>query len=110
MGTAEAAAEPMRSDSFDKAFRHAGIQPRQINDLVKHVHGKTFYRRHEDGFWYDSDIEAGTDPKVDITVRLWSDAFFDLLKTYPDLRRYVRAADKLVVTIDGNVIRVTPQP
>ncbi|MCF7854950.1 MAG: VWA domain-containing protein [Candidatus Pacebacteria bacterium] len=93
--------------SLRSASERAGITQDSLEDLVTQAHDKTFYFRRGNGFWYDSEIGADEDPKADIEVKAWSDAFFDLLKEYPALKRYLKAGAKIVVKLDGKIVRIT---
>ncbi len=89
-----------------RSLRRAGVEKTDAGDFVRHAHDKTFYYRRADQFWYDADIPPGETAKPDIEVTAWSDAFFELLDRFPNLRRYVKVSPKLVVRIDGTLIRV----
>lgn len=84
------------------------LAPRQVEKLVLQAADKTFYLRRSDNFYYDSSIEAGSSPKIDEEVRLWSERFFELMRQHPQLRQYVQAAEKLVLELGDTVYRFSP--
>lgn len=105
-----AAHSMMQDADMDMAFRAAGIKAEQVQELVRPVHDKTFYFRRADGLWYDSLIPAGESPAFDREIVAWSDEFFALARTSPELGRYAMLGRDMVLRLDGRVIRlVFPQ-
>jgi Ca-activated chloride channel family protein len=103
------AAAVMGANALRPAFENAGFHGKDLRHVVRTVYDKTFYRRPEHGYWYDSLIAAGENPRPDVTVTIRSAAFFKLLRQYPALRRYALVGDKFVVRIDNRIIRITPE-
>jgi len=91
-----------------QVYEAAGIRAEEVAEMVRQVGEKTFYLRRSDGFWYDSLIPAGSTPRLDQEVKAWSAEFFDLVKRYPDLSRYLQVAEKLVVVLGGKTVRISP--
>ncbi|OPZ30340.1 MAG: Vault protein inter-alpha-trypsin [Lentisphaerae bacterium ADurb.BinA184] len=104
---APAAATVSEARAFREAYDDSGIRAEEVAELVKTVDDKTFYLRRADGFLYDSEIPAGQTPAADHEVKAWSDEFFRLLRQYPALARYLQAGTRLVVRLDGKIIRIT---
>lgn len=102
MPTGEAAA-PLRL-----AYEAAGVRTEDVAETVREAGEKTFYLRRADGIWYDSLIPAGTTPEVDSEVKAWSDEFFELVRQYPELPRYLRVGEKLVVKLGRKTVRISP--
>mgnify|MGYP006863490367 CR=1 FL=1 len=67
------------------------------------------YFRRTDGFWYDSVIPKGESPKPAIEVVAYSPEFFKLLDRFPVLRKYLLVGEKLLIDIDGVIIRITAE-
>jgi len=94
-------------DSETKSEKAFGYSKNILQKLVKVAFDKTFYLRQKDGYMYDSLIAAGTQPKIDMTVKAYSIEFFKLLKDVPLLVKYLKAGDQLVIKIDGKVYKIT---
>jgi len=115
MGGAAGAAAPAapggRSGSggywAQKTKEELRLSDEELERLVVQAHDKTFYLRRRDGFLYDSAIPAGEYPEPDVVVQAWSDEFFELLTKHTVLRHYLTAGTKLVVKLDGQIIKVT---
>ena len=90
-----------------KAREELDLSDQEFDRLITQVHDKTFYLRQRDGYLYDSAIPAGEFPEPDVAVQAWSDEFFELLVTHPDLRHYLKAGTKLVLKLDGQVIKIS---
>ena len=84
-----------------------GLTEGEVARLVIRAYDKTFYRRAADGFWYDAEIPTEETPKTDIEVEAYSTEFFKLLAQYPVLKKYMLAGSKLVIRLDGKIIRIT---
>jgi Ca-activated chloride channel family protein len=91
-----------------QVYEAAGVRAEEVAQMVRQVGEKTLYLRRSEGFWYDSLIPAGTTPKVDQEVKAWSAEFFELVRKYPDLSRYLQVAEKLVVVLGGRTVRISP--
>ena len=102
MPAADAAAPVMR------VYEAAGVRREEVAETVREAGEKTFYLRRADGCWYDSLIAVGTTPSLDLDVKAWSEEFFALVRQYPDLSRYLRVGEKLVVKLGGKTVRIGP--
>jgi len=73
-----------------------------VKKIIRHVGSKTFYVK-ADGLWTDS----AYDKSAKVTdVKLWSDAFFALVKKHPELGKYVTGSQKLIVVLGGEAYRI----
>jgi Ca-activated chloride channel family protein len=100
---AGAAAAPVR-----RVYEAAGIRGEEVSETVREAGEKTFYLRRAESCWYDSLIPAGTTPSIDLEVKAWSDECFALVRQYPELSRYLRVGEKLVVKLGGKTARFSP--
>jgi Ca-activated chloride channel family protein len=91
-----------------QVYEAAGIRAEEVAEMVRPVGEKTFYLRRSEGFWYDSLVPAGSTPRIDQEVTAWSAEFFDLVRRYPDLSRYLQVAEKLVLLLGGKTVRISP--
>jgi Ca-activated chloride channel family protein len=103
---AAAAQVVMDNEEMGMAFRAAGIEAAQVQELVRTLHDKTFYFRRSDRLWYDSLIPAGESPVPDQEVVAWSDEFFTLVRTSPELGRYALLGKDVVLRMDDRIIRL----
>ena len=103
MPTSADAAAPVR-----RVYEAAGVRSEDVAETVREAGEKTFYLRRAEGCWYDSLIPAGTTPTIDLEVKAWSDECFALVRQYPDLSRYLRVGEKLVVKLGGKTVRISP--
>ncbi len=70
---------------------------------IKEVAGKTFYLI--DGKWVDSEVK---DLPVDKTVKVWSEAYFSMLKNFPPLGKFFALGEKVIVKFGRMVIEISP--
>lgn len=109
-GTAPAAAMPggAAAAPVRLVYEAAGVRTDDVAQTLREAGEKTFYLRRADGTWYDSLIPAGTTPAIDIEVKTWSDEFFELVRKYPELPRYLRVGEKLIVKLGTTTVRISP--
>lgn len=69
----------------------------------KEIDAKTFYLI--DGCWVDSEIKA---EKKRIIIKAWSEAYFKILRKYPELARYFSAGAKVAIKFNDQIIEVSP--
>lgn len=61
----------------------------------------------QNGIWIDTTYDADTmTPEVVIFL---SDAYFDLLDTYPEIGPYLALGDHLIVVVDGQAYEIQPE-
>jgi len=89
---------PARSRSSSGAPSR-GIQA----PISKEAGGKTFY--FIDKKWLDSSLKA---EKPEITIKAWSEAYFDLCRKYPELAKMISVGDNVIVIFRGKVIEISP--
>lgn len=70
---------------------------------IKEVAGKTFYLIN--GKWVDSEVK---DLPVDKTVKVWSEAYFSMLKNFPPLGKFFALGEKVIVKFGKMVIEISP--
>jgi len=85
-------------DKFDAELREA------VKKIVRQVGAKTFYVK-ADGLWTDSAYEKKDAAKIK-DVKLWSDAFYKLVKKHPELGKFLADTQKLIIVIDGEIYRI----
>ena len=108
MGPAAAMPASEAAAPVQRVYLAAGIRSEEVTASVREAGEKTFYLRLGEGCWYDSLIPVGTTPRIDLEVTAWSDGFFELVRQYPDLSRYLRVGEKLVVQLGGKTVRISP--
>jgi hypothetical protein len=59
----------------------------------------------QDGVWVDDSWRAGMEEKV---VAAWSDAYFKLLATKPELAEFFALGEAVVVVLGESAYRVEP--
>ncbi len=69
---------------------------RRAGAAVRFVGSRTFYRDGEK--WVDSRYEAGSET---IKLRMFSDAYFDLIAQHPDAGKYLALGNRVVVVLEG---------
>ena len=85
-------------DKFDAELREA------VKKIVRQVGAKTFYVK-ADGLWTDSAYEKKDAAKIK-NVKLWSDAFYKLVKKHPELGKFLADTQKLIIVIGGEIYRI----
>jgi Ca-activated chloride channel family protein len=70
---------------------------------IKEVAGKTFYLIN--GKWVDSEVK---DLPVDKTVKVWSEAYFSMLKNFPPLGKFFALGERVIVKFGRMVIEISP--
>ncbi|HUT36841.1 MAG TPA: VIT and VWA domain-containing protein [Planctomycetota bacterium] len=77
-------------------------------DVIVPIADKTFYKR-ADGYLYDSLYDEARDKAKIVEVKAFSDEYFALLKKHPGIGRYLAEAQPVVLVIEGNVYKITPE-
>jgi Ca-activated chloride channel family protein len=76
----------------------------EIVDSVRHIGGKTFYRKANR--WVDSSVKPDEESKA-IEIEQFSDAFFRLAETQKsELNQYLTFQEPVTVKLDGKVYRI----
>jgi len=75
-----------------------------VRKTIRQVAGKTFYAK-ADGTWVDSSYDKKQEAKIK-DVTLWSDEFFELLKKYPEIGKYLADTQKVILVLGGEIYRI----
>lgn len=75
--------------------------PSEIAMSVQTVADKTFYFKKDK--WIDSVYVDGTDT---VEIEFGSDAYFELLKTYPSIGKYLSVGDNMVLVYEGKTYHI----
>lgn len=93
-------AETVQPAPSSEAYR-GGSVPKDVAESIKTVEDKTFYLKS--GIWTDSLYEDGKD-KIEVTFL--SDKYFELLKTYPKLGKYLSIGNNVIVLFEGKAYHI----
>ena len=94
-------AETVQPAPSSEAYKE-GYLSKDVSESIKTVEDKTFY--YKDGVWTDSLYKDGTDK---IEVKFLSDKYFELLKTYPKLGKYLSTGNNVVVLFEGKAYHIS---
>jgi len=81
-----------------------GIPVPPQEPAYKTAGGKTFVLR--DDVWIDADLLTGSAPADTIKIEKFSDAYFELLRAYPEFADYLSVGHQVIVLYNGVVILV----
>ena len=70
-------------------------------EQVQYVGSKAFYRRKN--VWYDGDFG---DPKQILKIKQFSDAYFLILSTFPQVRAYLALGQEVAFLLNGQPVRI----
>ena len=85
------------------AYKDAEGVEHKITKIVQ-AGARTFYNKG--GLWVDSDFEG--DPKR-LKVKRYSNAYFELLKTAPEVGKYYAMGDNVIFMMSGTAVEVSDE-
>ena len=92
----------MKADEADEKFQED--LRKAVKKIIRQVGAKTFYVK-ADGLWTDSAYDKKDAAKIK-EIKLWSDAFFALVKEHPELGKFIAESQKLIVVLGGEIYRI----
>ncbi|HNV71905.1 MAG TPA: hypothetical protein PKO06_19530, partial [Candidatus Ozemobacteraceae bacterium] len=104
MRESAAPAPSMSAGGFSGRIRGSTESDKVLSKLVtRDVEDRTFYLI--DGRWEDSRIKES---KADVTVKAYTAAYFELIKRYPEVRKFLAIGEKVLVAIGDKVVEISP--
>lgn len=100
---ADSGAEAVNAAEALRDYAEASTTTQVRSQEVRYVGDKTFYRR--EGFWVDSQFDQGWQTR---TYQYGSNAYFDLLRSQPQLGRYLALGREVVLRNGDEQIRIAP--
>ncbi len=73
-------------------------------EKVSQIGDRTFFNKN--GLWVDSEYEGKTEP---IKVKIFSDAYFQLLGEAPQIGRYMALGDRVIFLLNGRAVQVSDE-
>ncbi len=89
---------------FSGRLRGSSASDKMLSKLVtRDIEDRTFYLI--DGRWEDSRIKES---KADVTVKAYSSAYFELIKRFPEVRKFLALGEKVLVAVGEKVVEISP--
>jgi Ca-activated chloride channel family protein len=73
-------------------------------EKLSQIGDRTFFNKN--GLWVDSEYEGKTEP---VKVKIFSDAYFQLLSEVPQVGRYMALGDKVIFLLNGKAVQVSDE-